>query len=72
MQETMLNPGWDTLLVAVPFVVLLAMSIFRLDEVIAAPKRGRIQRRTGGTDIDGNPILCDPDGRPSWRAETAK
>jgi hypothetical protein len=72
VHETILPSGWDTFWVAAPFITLLAMSIFRLDEAFMAPKRGRGPRRPGGMDANGDPILCDPDGRPSWKPTAAK
>ena len=67
MHETVLNPGWDTFIVAVPFIGILIASFFRLDVLFAASKK-HVPRRRGvcGMDEDGEPILCDPDGRP-WR-----
>lgn len=67
MHEIFLDAGWDTTLVAVPFLCLLAVAVFRLDETFT---QSRHYRRNGrppcGLDLDGRPILCDPDGRP-WR-----
>ena len=64
MHDTLLSPGWDTILVAVPFIGLLIAGFFRLDEFFTAPKeRPRYQRHACGVDEDGRPILCDPDGR---------
>jgi hypothetical protein len=67
MHEILLGKGWDTLLVAVPFLSLLAVAVFRLDETFT---QYRPYRRNGrppcGLDLDRQPILCDPDGRP-WR-----
>jgi hypothetical protein len=65
MHEIFLDAGWDTLLVAVPFLGLLAVAVFRLDETFT---QSRHYRRNGrapcGVDLDGEQILCDPDGRP--------
>jgi hypothetical protein len=64
MHETILNSDWDSLLFAVPFVAILLLGFFRLDEAIAAPKRPAVHRRTEcGQDKDGRTILTDPDGR---------
>lgn len=66
MDEHILISGRDTLLIAIPFVLLLLISIFRLDEFIAAPKGALNQRRPAcGVDEFGEPILRDPDGRLS-------
>jgi len=57
-------------LVGVVFVGLLGVSFFRLDELIAAPKRARVRaRRVAGTDENGIQVLSDPDGRPWNRRE---
>jgi len=71
MDEAILTSNRDTLLVAIPFVAMLLMSYFRLDELIVAPdKAGKPRRAPCGVDMDGEPILCDPDGRPSGNART--
>jgi hypothetical protein len=63
LQEPLLNSGLDTLAVAVPFVAILALGVFRLDAIVAAPKRPlRSPRRFGGSDEKGEPLVCDPDG----------
>ncbi len=65
MQETILQSGWGNFLVAIPLVGILLMALFRLDEIIAAPRHDRpVHRPTGGCDENGNPLLSDPDGRP--------
>ena len=67
MHEIFLDAGWDTLLVAVPFLGLLAVAVFRLDETITQSLHYRRNGRAPcGVDLDGEQILCDPDGRP-WR-----
>ena len=67
MHDTILSSGWDTVLFAIPFLGLRLAALFRLDGCFATPKRvaGRC-RPPCGLDLDGRPILCDPDGRP-WR-----
>ena len=75
MHETVLKSGWDTLIFAVPFVGFLFVGLFRLDELFAAPKHevGRKpQRPAAGVDADGEPIFCDPDGRPWRKARRSK
>jgi hypothetical protein len=55
----------DTVLASIPFIVLLIMALFRLDEMVAAPRRRRKRmHRVLEVDAAGEPILCDPDGRP--------
>jgi hypothetical protein len=64
MHEAILISGRDTLLVVIPFLVLFVISLFRLDEILAAPKGGIRQRRPMcGINKDGKPALSDPDGR---------
>jgi hypothetical protein len=67
VQETILQSGWGTFLVAVPFVGILLAGLFRLDEIIATPKRARAGKRLPftGCDENGHLVLSDPDGRAS-------
>jgi hypothetical protein len=68
VQDTILQSGWENLFVGVAFVGMLVVSFFRLDEVIASPKRSRVRRRpVSGSDKNGHLLLSDPDGRP-WGA----
>ena len=67
MQETVLKPGLDTFLFAVPFLGMLLVGFFRLDGWFAAPKQELKPRRPpSGMDEAGRPLLTDPDGR-LWR-----
>jgi hypothetical protein len=65
MNETqILLSNRDSLLVAIPFLLMLFISVFRLDQIIAAPKGAQNRRRPScGIDEFGDPILCDPDGK---------
>ena len=66
MQNVILQSGLESILVAVPFLGILLVGLFRLDEIIAAPKRARAVRRpVTGCDKHGHLLLTDPDGR-SW------
>ncbi len=59
--------GWDTTILMVPFLGILAMYMFRLDERFAAPKSSPRNRRFFcGVDPKDRPYLSDPDGQP-WR-----
>ena len=70
MQDAILQSGWENFLVAVSFVGLVVVAFFRLDEIIASPKRdGTVKRCFCGSDGDGHLVLSDPDGRP-WSAST--
>jgi hypothetical protein len=65
VQDTILQSGWGNFLVAVPFVGILLVGLFRLDEIIAAPKRDRsVNRPACGCDENGHLLFSDPDGRP--------
>jgi hypothetical protein len=65
VHETVLKSGWETFLVAVPFVAILLAWLFRLDVIFATPKQaGSLRRPLSGTDEEGRIILSDPDGRP--------
>lgn len=61
-------PGSDslsplgTLVLMLPFVLLLAMSIFSIDERLATPKRRRLRVRFCELEPDGQPKMADPDG----------
>lgn len=66
LQETVLRSGWDNVIVALPFLVILAFGLFRLDSLLAAPRNGASRpNRVLGTDENGEPLVCDPDGRLS-------
>jgi hypothetical protein len=69
MHEVYLSSVKDTLLVAIPFIAVLVMAIFRLDTLFWAPKKQATPaafRRPGcGLDESGEPVVVDPDGRPS-------
>jgi hypothetical protein len=69
MQEILLLMSRSvSLLLALPVVVLLFISVFGLDQLIAAPKAALNRRRPAcGIDKDGQPIVCDPDGARSVR-----
>jgi hypothetical protein len=70
VQDAILQSGWENLLVAVPFVGILLVGLFRLDEIIASPKRSKaVKRPASGCDENGHLLLSDPDGRP-WDASS--
>lgn len=69
VHDTVLKSGWDTVLVAVPFVAVLFVVFFRLDQIFVPPKRGGgLRRPASGIDEHGRMLLSDPDGRP-WHPE---
>ena len=56
-------PGSDTLVLAIPFLGLLAMMMFGLDERSATPRRRPVSRRFFcGVDGANRAFLSDPDG----------
>ena len=72
MRDLVLKSGWETFLFAVPFLGVLLVGLFRLDELITSPKRPlKRRRRPAGVDHNGEPLLNDPDGRP-WRARNSR
>lgn len=65
MHEVIVNSGLDTLLIAIPSLGLLLFTFLRLDQLLAAPKqRDNPGKFVRGVDAHGEPIMCDPDGRP--------
>lgn len=69
MHDAVLKSGWDTVLVAIPFVVLLLVGFFRLDDLFASAKHKKDRRRPEcGFDENGELLATDPDGRP-WSGE---
>jgi|HubBroStandDraft_5_1064220.scaffolds.fasta_scaffold185158_2 hypothetical protein len=66
MDQSILISGKDTLLLAIPLVLAVLLSAFRLDQIITRPKGSLSRRRPPcGVDESGELFLCDPDGRPS-------
>lgn len=65
MQDIALQSGWETFLLAAPFVGMVLVGVFRLDEIAANPRRQRGRRpRLTRNDENGRLLLSDPDGRP--------
>lgn len=65
MQDVALQSGWETFLLAAPFVGMVLVGVFRLDQIAANPRRdGRRPPRLPGNDENGCALLNDPDGRP--------
>jgi hypothetical protein len=66
VHDLVLNSGWQTALVAVPSIILLLAGVFRLDQVFVS-RTGNPRRKRPTSEIDeyGQPVLYDPDGRPS-------
>jgi TctA family transporter len=65
MHENYLHGYLDTLLIGIPFIAMLLIGVFRLDEIMVAPKK-RAERRArslSGIDHEGNIIFSDPDGK---------
>jgi hypothetical protein len=64
--ESTFQSNWDVILFMAPFVAMMAMSMFRLDEYLFTPKAPRPSRHRTfcGPDRYGREVLSDPDGRP--------
>lgn len=66
MHEIYLNSTRDALLIGIPFIAILAFGVFRLDTIFFASQKSKEFGRCGcGVDESGEPILVDPDGKPS-------
>jgi hypothetical protein len=66
MHEVYLTSVRDNLLVAIPFIAVLALGIFRLDALFFASKGLATRRRPGCfMDENGELLLADPDGKLS-------
>ena len=66
MDDPILKSGRDTLLVAIPFVICLVSSVFRLDELFFRSRKSskkNSRRPPRGLNPKGEPIFTDPDGR---------
>lgn len=66
MDEPILKSGSDTLLVAIPFVMSLVGSIFRLDGLFFKSRKSSNNsygRPPRGVTPTGEAIFTDPDGR---------
>lgn len=65
MHDIALQSGWETFLLAAPFVGMVLVGVFHLDEIAANPNRHHGGRpRLTGNDENGRLLLSDPDGRP--------
>jgi hypothetical protein len=76
--ETHLNfadfsSDWDILLLMIPFLAVMALGMFGLDEKFATSSRhqSRTRRAFCGIDADGRFCLSDPDGKPCGRESSA-
>ena len=64
MHDTILISGRDSILVAIPFIFMLFLSVFRLDETLARPRAATARHRLAmGVNEAGAPVLRDPDGQ---------
>lgn len=63
MHDVVFASGWDTAIIMVPFIGMMALAMFGLDEKLAAPKRPKRSKR-GFSHLDrrGSPFVFDPDG----------
>ena len=68
MDNLIIKNNLDAVMFALPMVAMLFLAYFRLDELIAAPKRRGPARKQSVTLVDGRMVGCDPDGRP-WQRQ---
>jgi hypothetical protein len=68
LHDIALQSGWETFLLAAPFVGMVLVGVFRLDEIATNSSRSQRPRFDGpslnGPDENGRMLLTDPDGRP--------
>jgi len=65
LQDVALQSGWESFLLAVPFVGMVIVGVFRLDQIATRPRReGGVRHRLQGNDELGSALMSDPDGRP--------
>jgi hypothetical protein len=73
LHDIALQSGWETFLLATPFVGMVLVGVFRLDEIATNSSRGQRPRFNGlsfngsgfnENDENGRILLSDPDGRP--------
>jgi hypothetical protein len=65
MDHSSLLSNRDIFLITGPLMVMAFLFVFRFDQVIAAPRMRPSARHLPRIDENGEPILYDPDGRPS-------
>jgi hypothetical protein len=64
VHDTILISGRDSVLVAIPFIFMLFLSVFRFDEALARPRAATASsRQVRGMNEAEVAILRDPDGR---------
>lgn len=64
--------GWDMTILMVPFLGMLLMHMFRLDERVSAPKAPPGNRRFFcEVDLNGRGCVSDPDGQP-WHRQVSR
>jgi hypothetical protein len=63
MREAISMSSRDAILVAIPFIALLIMGLFRLDGVFVKSRKSSRRPPPSGVDEEGRPIFSDPDGR---------
>jgi hypothetical protein len=64
----------NTILVALPLLLILVVAVLRMDDRMFTPetrrKRDGSQRKFAVADKDGENVLTDPDGRPFGEKES--
>jgi hypothetical protein len=65
MHDAYFSSIGDFLLIGLPVAVMLVVTVFRLDTIVAAPKSQTVRHsRLVGTGPDGHIRFTDPDDRP--------
>ncbi len=73
MNDEILKSGRDTLLVAIPLILLLFIGMFRLDELLIRPKKGSPDLKSPRRQRRDRPLFAaDPDGTPLRPARRRK
>jgi hypothetical protein len=63
MLGAIFSTGQDTIFLVVPFIAMLLIGMFRLDEIFTSQHRKpRARKVISGLDANGEQLLCDPDG----------
>jgi hypothetical protein len=63
LHDIALQSGWETFLLAAPFVGMVLVGVFRLDKIATSSSSGH-RPRFNGSDENGRMLLTDHDGQP--------
>ena len=71
MQAAILNPGWDGFLVAIPFLLMMMIGFFHLDEIVTASTRRTPRLWKNDSQDEGNPSIFSSAGGRQWHRNQA-